>query len=74
MTTPEIALSDDFCGDESEACVLFPILRQLTTGPKDKRVSTDAKPLYGKLRDRMRLSAGTADPMAVRSQCLPVKE
>ena len=56
MTTPEIALSDDFCGDESEGYVFFQILRQLITGPKDKRVSTDAKPLYGKLRDRMRLS------------------
>ena len=45
-----------FCGDKSEIYVFFQIYRQLTTGPKCRRVSTDAKPLHGKLPDHMRLS------------------
>ena len=46
-----------FFGDESSQFSFFRIPRQLITNPQFKRVSTDAKLLYGMLLDRMGLSA-----------------
>ncbi len=48
---------DYYYGSESEQFAFFGIPRQLVTGEHFRRVSTDAKLLYGLLLDRMGLSA-----------------
>ena len=48
---------DYYCGDESNLFSFYRIPRQLITGDAFKRLSTDAKLLYGLLLDRMSLSA-----------------
>ena len=47
----------DYYGDESNQFSFYRIPRQLATGDRFKRLSTDAKLLYGLLLDRMSLSA-----------------
>lgn len=47
---------DYYYGDESEQFAFYRIPRQLVTGERFKRLSTDAKLLYGLLLDRMGLS------------------
>lgn len=54
---PENTDFEYFFGDESSQFSFFRIPRQLITNPQFKRVSTDAKLLYGMLLDRMGLSA-----------------
>lgn len=54
---PEIILSDYFYRDESAPSTFFKMPRQLITDPRFKRLSADAKLLYGMLLDRMGLSA-----------------
>lgn len=49
-----------YYGDESEQFSFLRIPRQLITGAAYKKVSIDAKLLYGLMLDRMGLSAGTA--------------
>lgn len=51
------ALYDYYYGDESSQFSFYRIPRQLITGDGFKRLSTDAKLLYGLLLDRMSLSA-----------------
>lgn len=51
---------DYYYGDESEQFAFYRIPRQLITGEAFKKLSTDAKLLYGLLLDRMGLSAKTA--------------
>lgn len=48
---------DYYYGDESEQFAFYCIPRQLITGERFKKLSTDAKLLYGLLLDRMGLSA-----------------
>jgi len=48
---------DYYYGDESEQFAFYRIPRQLITGEHFKKLSTDAKLLYGLLLDRMGLSA-----------------
>ena len=48
---------DYYYGDESSQFSFYRIPRQLVTGDNFKRLSTDAKLLYGLLLDRMSLSA-----------------
>lgn len=48
---------DYYYGDESNQFSFYRIPRQLVTGDRFKRLSTDAKLLYGLLLDRMSLSA-----------------
>jgi len=48
---------DYYYGDESSQFSFYRIPRQLITGERFKRLSTDAKLLYGLLLDRMGLSA-----------------
>ena len=48
---------DYYYGDESSQFSFYRIPRQLITGQQFKKVSTDAKLLYGLLLDRMGLSA-----------------
>ena len=48
---------DYYYGDESSQFSFYRIPRQLVTGDRFKRLSTDAKLLYGLLLDRMSLSA-----------------
>ena len=48
---------DYYYGDESNQFSFYRIPRQLVTGERFKRLSTDAKLLYGLLLDRMGLSA-----------------
>ena len=48
---------DYYYGDESGQFSFYRIPRQLITGARFKRLSTDAKLLYGLLLDRMGLSA-----------------
>jgi len=50
-------LFDYYYGDESNQFSFYRIPRQLITGQQFKRLSTDAKLLYGLLLDRMGLSA-----------------
>lgn len=57
MKTERICTFDYFYGSESEQFSYYRIPRQLIVGPEFKRVSTDAKLLYGLLLDRMGLSA-----------------
>ena len=47
----------DYYGDESSQFSFYRIPRQLVTGQQFKKISTDAKLLYGLLLDRMGLSA-----------------
>lgn len=54
--TVEISF-DYYYGDESSQFSFYRIPRQLITGDQFKRLSTDAKLLYGLLLDRMGLSA-----------------
>lgn len=51
------AAFDYYYGDESNQFSFYRIPRQLITGDRFKRLSTDAKLLYGLLLDRMGLSA-----------------
>ena len=48
---------DYYYGDENNQFSFYRIPRQLVTGDRFKRLSTDAKLLYGLLLDRMSLSA-----------------
>ena len=48
---------DYYYGDESNQFAFYRIPRQLITGEAFKKLSTDAKLLYGLLLDRMGLSA-----------------
>ena len=48
---------DYYYGDESNQFSFYRIPRQLVTGDRFKRLSTDAKLLYGLLLDRMSMSA-----------------
>lgn len=48
---------DYYYGDESEQFAFYRIPRKLVTGERFKKLSTDAKLLYGLLLDRMGLSA-----------------
>ena len=48
---------DYYYGDESNQFSFYRIPRQLITGEAFKKLSTDAKLLYGLLLDRMGLSA-----------------
>lgn len=48
---------DYYYGDESSQFSFYRIPRQLITGARFKKLSTDAKLLYGLLLDRMGLSA-----------------
>ena len=48
---------DYYYGDESNQFSFYRIPRQLITGARFKKLSTDAKLLYGLLLDRMGLSA-----------------
>lgn len=48
---------DYYYGGESEQLAFYRIPRQLVTGDYFKRLSTDAKLLYGLMLDRMGLSA-----------------
>ena len=48
---------DYYYGDESNQFSFYRIPRQLITGEQFKKLSTDAKLLYGLLLDRMGLSA-----------------
>ena len=56
---------DYYYGDESGQFSSYRIPRQLITGARFKRLSTDAKLLYGLLLDRMGLSA----KMCIRDRC-----
>ena len=47
----------DYYGDESSQFSFYRIPCQLVTGQQFKKISTDAKLLYGLLLDRMGLSA-----------------
>lgn len=51
------AIYDYYYGDESSQFSFYRIPRQLMTGDRFKRLSVDAKLLYGLLLDRMSLSA-----------------
>ena len=51
---------DYYYGDESNQFAFYRIPRQLITGEDFKKLSTDAKLLYGLLLDRMGLSVRTA--------------
>ena len=51
------ATFDYYYGEESNQFSFYRIPRELITGDRFKRVSTDAKLLYGLLLDRMGLSA-----------------
>mgnify|MGYP000267232119 CR=1 FL=1 len=64
---------DYFHGYESEQFAFYRIPRQLITGEAFKKLSTDAKLLYGLLLDRMGLSAknGWYDDMGVCSFTTP---
>ena len=53
----ENMIYDYYYGDESSQFSFYRIPRQLITGQQFKKVSTDAKLLYGLLLDRMGLSA-----------------
>ena len=53
----ENMIYDYYYGDESSQFSFYRIPRQLITGQHFKKVSTDAKLLYGLLLDRMGLSA-----------------
>ena len=53
----ESKIYDYYYGDESSQFSFYRIPRQLVTGPQFKKISTDAKLLYGLLLDRMGLSA-----------------
>lgn len=53
----ENVLYDYYYGDESNQFSFYRIPRQLITGERFKKISTDAKLLYGLLLDRMSLSA-----------------
>lgn len=55
----ESMIYDYYYGDESSQFSFYRIPRQLVTGQQFKKISTDAKLLYGLLLDRMGLSAGT---------------
>ena len=48
---------DYYYGDETSQFSFYRIPRQLVTGQQFKKISTDAKLLYGLLLDRMGLSA-----------------
>ena len=52
-----LTIFDYYYGDESNLFSFYRIPRQLITGDAFKRLSTDAKLLYGLLLDRMSLSA-----------------
>ena len=53
----ENMIYDYYYGDESSQFSFYRIPRQLITGQQFKKISTDAKLLYGLLLDRMGLSA-----------------
>lgn len=53
----ESMIYDYYYGDESSQFSFYRIPRQLVTGQQFKKISTDAKLLYGLLLDRMGLSA-----------------
>ena len=53
----ESMIYDYYYGDESSQFSFYRIPRQLVTGQQFKKISTDAKLLYGLMLDRMGLSA-----------------
>lgn len=57
MSLPDSIDFEYFFGEESSQFSFFRIPRQLITNPQFKKLSTDAKLLYGMLLDRMGLSA-----------------
>mgnify|MGYP002675398197 CR=1 FL=1 len=61
----ENMIYDYYYGDESSQFSFYRIPRQLITGQHFKKVSTDAKLLYGLLLDRMGLSARKAGMMTL---------
>ena len=54
---PEPAMLDYFYGDEAEQYTFYRIPKVLFTDPSYRRISSDAKILYGLMLDRMGLSA-----------------
>lgn len=67
---------DYYYGDESNQFAFYRIPRQLITGEAFKKLSTDAKLLYGLLLDRMGLSAknGWYDDMAQKLHTTPLNQ
>ena len=53
---PEPAMLDYFYGDEAEQYTFYRIPKVLFTDPAYRRISSDAKILYGLMLDRMGLS------------------
>ena len=66
----ESMIYDYYYGDESSQFSFYRIPRQLVTGQQFKKISTDAKLLYGLLLDRMGLSARTSLPTASQTRKL----
>ena len=61
----ENMIYDYYYGDESSQFSFYRIPRQLITGQHFKKVSTDAKLLYGLLLDRMAYLPGMAGMMTL---------
>lgn len=53
---PDLAMLDYFYGDEAEQFTFYRIPKVLFTDPSYRRISSDAKILYGLMLDRMGLS------------------
>ena len=53
---PDLAMLDYFYGDEAEQFTFYRIPKVLFTDPSYRRISSDAKILYGRMLDRMGLS------------------
>ena len=53
---PDLAILDYFYGDEAEQFTFYRIPKVLFTDPSYRRISSDAKILYGLMLDRMGLS------------------
>lgn len=52
---PDLAMLDYFYGDEAEQFTFYRIPKVLFTDPSYRRISSDAKILYGLMLDRMGL-------------------
>ena len=57
---PDLAMLDYFYGDEAEQFTFYRIPKVLFTDPSYRRISSDAKNLYGLMLDRMGLSVRMA--------------
>ncbi|MFR6431486.1 MAG: replication initiator protein A [Waltera sp.] len=53
---PDLAMLDYFYGDEAEQFTFYRIPKVLFTDPSYRRISSDAKILYGLMLDHMGLS------------------